>query len=107
MAVETVKDAVEAKDFDALYAIMADDIVWSSTSMGEKSGKDEVKAMMDGMKEKMGDITMNWSDWTAVDDSTCTVKNSMTIPDKGDVSRIITIKLNGDGKICSWSSANA
>lgn len=101
---ETVKAALEGNDAETLYGMMADDIQWSSTTAGEQNGKEAVKAFMEGMRAKMGDMRPTYSNWVAKDDSTICVDSEMDIPEKGKVCSAIEFTMNADGKCCKWTS---
>jgi len=81
---------------------LASDVEWIS-QINDKTvkGDAEVKAMLEGMREKMAGVKMEFSNWMAADANT--VSWDAQMPDKPMMT--VTCTFNADGKIQKWVSA--
>lgn len=79
---------------------LADDVEWTSAISGTSSGKDAVKAMLEGQRAKMGDMVPEMSNWTASSADTVSFDIKM-----GENNVSASCTLNADGKITKWVTA--
>ncbi len=103
-AVHAVNSAFETGNTAALDSVIADDFI-DHTSMGDKKGKDSLKAAIAMMRADSKDMKMETTKELADDDYTMswmhftgTSSGAMGKPGPYDVKAIEVVKFNKDGK---------